>query len=195
MKVSDATRSLALLACATVLICDVTIIPAGASGQRFNESKYGFSLVIPQKWVEVPLNGSDINGILTKAVKTDPTLKNALSTQIESAAKKGIKFFAIGPIGSPPGKSFFEEVDAQVKIELSQAGFVHLVTGVKTLALGKALVVTYDIPKTTSGFLASGLQIYVKHTTHVDVITITSGSLTHDRKVAKIIEKSWKWSS
>jgi hypothetical protein len=138
-------------------------------------------------------------------------LKNALSTQIESAAKKGIKFFAIGPIegvtvpnvnifvssssGSPPGKSFFEEVDAQVKIELSQAGFVHLVTGVKTLALGKALVVTYDIPKTTSGFLASGLQIYVKHTTHVDVITITSGSLTHDRKVAKIIEKSWKWSS
>ncbi len=64
----------------------------------------------------------------------------------------------------------------------------------KKLPLGKAIAAAGNHPKTISGLIASGLRIHVKHTKPIDVLTVTSGSPSHDRSAATLIERSWRWS-
>jgi hypothetical protein len=186
-----------------------TAVPASAAGTRVVEPQYGFAFRLPAKWVQVPLDGSDISGLLAIATKADPSLENALSAEVKQAAEKGIKFFAVGPVvgtqtpnmnifvgsagGAPAGNAFFKVAAAQVKISLAQAGMKNLKTSVVKFQSGKALQVTYSISANPPVSAMYGDQIYVVHKSNLDVITFTSTSTASAQRVASVVEKSWSW--
>lgn len=192
-----------------VSVVGLDAAPATAAETHVNESKYGFSFSMPSNWVQVPLNGSDISGLIARATKDDPSLDNALSSQIKKAAAQGIKFFAIGPVQgrvSPnlniivtssstglTGKAYFQAADAQVKIELTQAGVEDLKTSVLRLHMGKALQVSYSIPTRAFGVTEHGVQLYVTHKSQLYILTFTSSALKNARAMAHEVEDSWHW--
>jgi hypothetical protein len=200
-------RVLAFLVVSAALSGLLTL-PA-AAGTRVQETKYGFSFSLPTKWTPVPLNGGDISGILDQATKSDPSLKGALTKEITKAAKSAIKFFAFGPIhdnfasniniivtssaGYSTGPSYFGVADSQVKIELTQAGFMDLKTSVVQLPMGKELEATYDLPVSLSGVPAQGLQLYIKHKAYIEIITFTSTLRSTNVAAAHVLEDSWQW--
>ena len=201
-------RSLAFLVVSGA-VAGLLALPAAAAGTRVDESKYGFSFSLPTKWIKIPLNGSDISGILDQATKADPSLKSALTKEVTQAAKGTIKFFALGPIqhkfasniniivvssaGYPTNSSYFSVADSQVKIELTQAGFKDLQTSVVQLPMGKEIEATYNLSVKLSGVPAQGLQLYLKHKTHIDIITFTSTTKSTNLAAAKVVEDSWQW--
>ncbi len=184
-------------------------LPADAAGTRVNETKYGFSFSLPVKWVPIPLNGGDISKILVKATKADPALKKGLTKEVEQAAKSAVKFFAIGPIsnafasniniivessaGLPTGPSYFSIIEPQIKAQLIKAGFKDLQTAVVQLAMGKEITATYQLPTGVAGGVVQGLQLYVRHRSHVEIITFTSSTKSTDHSAATVLEDSWKW--
>jgi hypothetical protein len=184
---------------------------AFASGPQVKDAKYGFSFSLPAQWVQVPLNGSDIKGLLAQATKNDPTLENAITLQVKNAAAQGIKVFAIGPAsgafspnlnlavgsskGAPTGKAFFDAIDAQEKLQLVQSGLVHVTSKVVKLHLGKVLEVTYGLPKSLASVPAWGTQIVIEHKKHIDFLTITSLTVATNSSTLGIVAQSWKWAN
>jgi len=184
---------------AMVALC---ALPAGAAGTRVNETKYGFSFSLPAKWVSIPLNGVDISKILGKATKADPALKKGLTKEVKQAAKNAIKFFAVGPIsnafasniniivessaGLPTGSSYFSLIEPQIKAQLTKDGFEGLQTAVVQLAMGKEITATYHLPTGVAGEFAQGFQLYVRHKSHVEIITFTSSAQSIDHRAATV---------
>jgi hypothetical protein len=182
---------------------------ASAAGTRFNESKYGFSFSLPSKWLQVPLNGGDIKSLLAKATKDDPSLENALSAEIKKAAAERIKFFAVGPIQgfvSPnlniivtsagttlSGKAYWQEADPQIKVELTEVGVKDLKTAIKKFTFGESLVAKYSIPTKEFGTSERGVQLYVRHKSQLDIVTVTSTTVKSVEGVATVLEDSWQW--
>ncbi len=195
-----------IAAAAMVALC---ALPAGAAGTRVNETKYGFSFSLPVKWVTIPLNGADISKILGRATRADPALKKGLTKEIEQAAKSAVKFFAVGPIsngfasniniivessaGLPTGPSYFSVIEPQIKAQLTKAGFEDLKTAVVQLAMGQEITATYQLPTGVAGGVVQGLQLYVRHKSHVEIITITSTTKSADHRAATVLEDSWQW--
>jgi hypothetical protein len=183
--------------------------PSGASSNRFNVLKGGFSIALPANWLHVPLDGTDINGILKSASKDNPQLKGALSKEVVQAAKKGVSFFAFGPIsngfvanvniivtsagGEPKGSSYFGAVDAQLKVQLAAAGFKDLKASIRQLPMGKGIYVDYDLSSGAGKPPAQGLQLYLRRNGKVDIITFPSTSQKTDKAAATVLEDSWKW--
>jgi hypothetical protein len=203
-------RSFLAVALVGTAVLLLSATPASAAGQRINEPKYGFSFSLPPKFVPVPLNGSDISGLLATATKNDPALENALSSQVKAAAQQGIKFFALGPVtgtvnpniniyvassaGAPTGSAFISAADAQAKMGLTQAGMKSVNSGVVKFPIGKTLVVTYSIPVSGGASPAYGVQTYLQHKGYFEVVTFTSGSLASSESSAKMVMNSWHWS-
>jgi hypothetical protein len=182
---------------------------ANAATATVTDLKDGFSFVLPAKWVEVPLNGSDISALLAQATKKDPSLENAIDAQVKNAAKQGIRVFAIGPVsrnfspnlnigvessaGAPTGAAFFSAADAEEKLQLAQSGLTNVRTHDATLRFTKVLEVSYALPKSLAGVASSGLQVVFEHTTHVYFLTITSLSAATNKETLKSIASNWRW--
>ena len=86
----------------SVLLAAVLVLgetgASASSGTVLKEPQYGFSFQLPANWKQVPLDGSDVTALLNSASHDDPTLANALSSEVTSGAAKGMKVFAIGPL-------------------------------------------------------------------------------------------------
>jgi hypothetical protein len=208
MKTKNTSRVASILALSALLTLSSSALAAGADA-RVTDTKDGFTFLLAPKWIEVPLNGSNIKALLTQATKNDPSLKKSIDNQVKNAAKEGIKIFAIGPIankfaanlnvgvessaGAPTGAAFFSAVKSQEKSQLAAAdiGDVH----VRDVALpfANAVEVSYELPKSVAGVPASGLQVVFEHTTHVYFLTITSLTGTSNAQTLKDVASNWKW--
>jgi hypothetical protein len=177
------------------------------SGSAIHEPKYGFSLKLPSQWNKLPLDGSDITSLLNTATHNDPTLANALSTEVRQATKQGIKVFAIGPLlagsvpnvsiatessaGSPSGSVFPPAAAVQAKISLAQAGAEQIETSVVHNRLGSAAQVRYTLPLKTG--TVHGVQFYVRHTSRIVIITVTTLKAASSQSAARVMVNSWRW--
>jgi hypothetical protein len=183
-------------------------VSAGASGVVIKEPQYGFSFSLPAGWKQVPLNGGDVTALLKAATHDDPSLSNALSSEVASAASKGIKIFAVGPVsgsvasnvnvivssaaGAPTGRAFAQAAEAQAKIELTQVGATNLKTSIVNNALGTAGQVTYQLHLKNAG-PEFGEQVYVQHKSSVEIVTVTTASKASSQATAQVIGNSWRW--
>lgn len=181
---------------------------AGASsGAVIREPQYGFSFKLPANWKQVPLDGSDVTALLNAATHDDPTLANALDSEVTSAASKGMKVFAIGPLarstvpnvnvivtssaGAPTGRAFAQTAIAEAKIEFTQVGASHLTTSIIKNRLGTSAEVAYElIVQSTVEF---GEQLYVQHGANVEIVTVTTSSPASTRSNTQLIVDSWRW--
>ena len=171
------------------------------------EPKYGFSLRLPSKWTAIPLNGSDISSLLKSATHDDPSLSNALNSQVEAATKQGIKVFAVGPLlgsfvpnlsiadesssGAPSGNAFPPAAAVQAKISLGEAGATQVKTSVVHNRLGAVAQVLYHLPLKTG--TVSGLQLYVEHGTRITIVTVTTPSTAVGLSVSRTLVAQWRW--
>ena len=182
---------------------------AGASsGVVIKEPQYGFSFTLPSNWQQLPLNGSDVTALLNAATHDDPTLANALDSEVISAASKGIKVLAIGPVvgstvpnanvivlssaGAPTGSAFAQEAVAEAKIELAQVGASQIKTSIVKNRLGTSAQATYELNlKTTAPEF--GEQFYVQHKSYVEIVTVSTSNLTSTQSNGQLIIDSWRW--
>jgi hypothetical protein len=192
---------------AVLLLMGETVAGA-ASGVVISEHQYGFSFTMPPNWKQVPLNGSDVTALLNAATHDDPSLANALDSEVTSAASKGMKVFAIGPVlwsavpnlnvivssaaGAPTGREFAQEAAAEAKIELTQVNASHVQTSIVTNRLGTTAKATYQLAVKGSS-TEFGEQFYVQHKNYVDIVTLTTTSSTTTRSIAQRIVNSWRW--
>jgi hypothetical protein len=183
---------------------------AGASsGTVVKEPHYGFSFRLPISWKQVPLDGGDVKSLLNAATHDDPALANSLDSEIVSQASKGMKVFAIGPVsgagaptvnvivlsaaGSPSGRPFAQAAVAEAKIEYVQLSATSYQASVVTNQLGTTAMGSYDLSTSGTGGHQFGIQYFVRHKSHIDVITVTTASKASTQSAAKTIVKSWRW--
>jgi hypothetical protein len=182
---------------------------AGASsGALVKIPQYGFSFRLPNGWKSVPLNGGDVKSLLNAATHDDPSLSNALDSQVVSETSKGMKAFGIGPIsngaapdvdvivisaaGSPSGREFASAGVTEAKIEYAQIGAVHYKASVVNDRLGEAATGTYQLKGKSLG-IQYGAQYFVRHKSHIYVVTVTTPSAASTQSDAATIVDSWKW--
>ena len=182
---------------------------AGASsGVVIREPQYGFSFDLPANWKQVPLNGSDVTALLNAAAHNEPALANALNGEVTSAASKGMKVFAVGPLvgstvpnvnviisssaGAPTGRAFAQAAVAQAKIALTQVGANHIKASIAENRLGRSAQVTYELNLKTAG-LEFGEQFYTQHKGNVVVVTVTSSQSPSTQSNAHLILNTWRW--
>ncbi len=191
------------------LLCLLGETGAGAaSGVTVSEHQYGFSFTLPANWKQVPLNGSDVTALLNAATHDDPALASSLDSEVTSAASKGMKVFAIGPVsgssvpnvnvivssasGAPTGREFAQEAATEAKIELAQINASHVKTSTVTNRLGTAAKATYQL-----AFKGSvpqfGEQFYVQHKANIDIVTVTTSSSSATQSNAQRVVNSWRW--
>ena len=184
-------------------------LPSGASGGVVVDRHDGITFSLPAKWSQVPLNGNDFLYFLSQAAKHNPAFKSAVTTQMKQMAKRGAKIFAVGPYqqdflsnvnvivvsapGSPTGQAFFTAAQAQLKVELTSAGFRGLQFKVVSFPFGKALQGTYHLGLAGQTRPVQGLQLYIPHKSHIAIVTFTSLDQSTDQSVSTIVGQSWHW--
>jgi hypothetical protein len=194
---------------AVVALTTLGFLPSAAAGSSVTEKQYGFSFSLPSHWQQIPLDSRDIGAILKQATKSVPTLANVLDSQVEQAAKQGIKVFAVGPIsgdafpnlniavessaGSPTGSAFLSAAAPEVKIVLTESGARNLSVSPVKLRFGEALEATYILRAKSSLHPLEGLQLYIEHGAFVYVITFTSLSADGNQSTARDVANSWRW--
>lgn len=209
MRVLMSTPRAALLLAGVVAIVVVAAEPGGAAGARIRESKYGFSFTVPANWTQVPLNGAKVNTILNKALKADPALKASFVKEVEEAPTNKTVFLAIGSVlddfatnvniivtssaGYPDNNSYFAIADSQIKGDLAGGGFEGITVSVVHLPFGEELEATYSAHLATSDSYVYGLQLYIKHKSHIEIVTFTSSSQSVDVAATEAMVKSWQW--
>jgi len=186
-----------------------TCLPAGASGAKVLDVKDGFSFSLPSGWLQIPLTGKDVSGLLDAATRADPALKTSLSNEVKQYVKKGVKVFVVGPIvrgeasninaivtstaGLPSGAAYFDELGVQVKIGLATIGAQNVVTSKVTFANGTQLQAKYSLPTSMIKNGAYGVQLYVRHLSRLVVITCTSATRAASQRIAREVESTWAW--
>jgi hypothetical protein len=203
-------RSSVVLAAAGVCVAGWNGWAAAAQGTKINSAANGFAFVLPAGWKSIPVNGSNVSGLLKLAAKNDPKLAQTLNSQVEQATERGTKVYAIGPVsgqnapninvivtsgaGAPTGDAFASAVVGQAKQELSSVGATHVTASVVHSQLGATAQSTYTLPSSISkGSPLAGYQIYALHGSRVYVVTITTTSAALDRSVANKVKGSWTW--
>ena len=206
----------ALVATSALLVAGSLVMgasPAGAargavSGTVVNEAEYGFSFTLPVTWKQVPLNGTDVTALLNAATHDDPALANALSGEVSAAASKGMKVFAVGPLsgatlanlniivtssaGAPTGSAFAPAAVVEAKIGLTEIGAGHAKTSIVRNRLGTVAQVTYQLTLKNSP-PQFGIQFYALHKSHVDIISVTTSSMSESQAAARVIVNGWHW--
>ena len=211
MSVDRRTRRALSMGASAALLAFLLVVGASSAafsaGTVVKEPQYGFSFALPAGWQEVPLDGSDVTALLNIATHNDPSLTKALGSEVSSAPSKGMKVFAIGPAagssapnvnvivvssaGTPTGRSFAPAAIAEAKIEFAQLGVRHIKSSIVNNHLGRAAQVTYEL--TLNGIHEFGDQFYALHTSHVDIVTVTTGSVASSEADARIVVNSWRW--
>jgi hypothetical protein len=193
---------------AAVLLVLAATSAGASSAVTIKNSQYGFSFSVPANWKQVPLNGSDVKALLNAATHDDPSLTNALDSEVISASSKGMKVLAIGPVqglsspnvnvivtsaaGSPSGRAFAPAAIAQAKIEFAQVSATHVKTSIVSNRLGNVARVTYELSTKTSG-TEYGAQYYARHKSNLEIVTITTSSQASTQSDSQLIVNSWRW--
>ncbi len=202
----------ALITASALLMTGVFALGEGSAGATspsvVSEPTYGFSFTLPAGWKQVPLNGGDVTALLNAAVHNDPTLANALSGEVSSAASKGMKVFAVGPVsgstvanlniivtsssGAPTGNAFAPAAVAEAKIGLAELRASDPKTSVVHNRLGTVAEATYEL--TLKGSPAQfGTQFYVLHGSHIEIISVTTSSRSGSQADARAMVNGWRW--
>jgi len=212
MKGDRSRRRIAILGLSTLVIAAILAeagVSAGADSRiQIREPQYGFSFALPANWKQVPLDGSDITDLLNTATHDDPTLANGLSTEVKAGAAKGMKVFAIGPIvgssvpnvnvivassaGEPTGHAFAQSSVTEAKIEFAEIGAQQIKASIVHTRLGLVAEVTYMLNIKNSAPLF-GSQLYLLHTSHVDIVTATTPKASESRSDLQLVIESWQW--
>jgi len=200
--------AVALTLCVAPLVMTSSV--AGASGATVRDAKDGISFSLPTAWLQIPLTGKDVSGLLAAATRADPALKSALSSQVQQYVKKGVRIFAVGPIvraiasninvivassaGLPTGPTYFDQMGVQVKIGLATIGASNIVTTPIAVATSRQLEATYSLTSAAVKGTAYGVQLYIRHRSNLAVVTVTSASEATSRRIAHDVESTWAWS-
>jgi hypothetical protein len=177
------------------------------SGVEVKEPQYGFSFALPASWKQVPLNGTDVTSLLNAATHDDPSLTNGLSSEVESAASKGVKVFAIGPVsglsvpnvnvivgtntGGLTGRSFAQSQAAEAKIEFTEIGATHIKESIVRYRAGTAAQLTYELG--VEGSEVIGTQVYLEHNSHIEIVTVSTPTAADSQSNMRLIMDSWRW--
>lgn len=196
------------VALAAVLLLMGDASAGASSGVVIKEPQYGFSFTLPSNWKQVPLNGSDVTALLNAETHDNPTLANALDSEITLATSKGIKVFAVGPVvgstvpnlnvivtssaGDPTGSAFAQAAVAEAKIEMTQVGASHLKASIVKDRLGTSAQATYELSLKSTG-PEFGEQLYVQHKSYVEIVTVSTSSRISTQSNARLIVDSWRW--
>ena len=202
-------RRMMVITCVVGATVVTEALPSGASGRVVIDKQDGLTFSLPAKWSQVPLNGNDFLYFLNQAAIHNPALKSAITTEVKQMAKQGAKIFAVGPYqqnflsninvivvssaGAPTGQAFFTAAQAQLKVQLTSAGFKDLKFKVASFPFGKALEGTYRLGLTGQAKTVHGLQLYILHKSRIAIVTFTSLSPTTDLSVATTVGRSWHW--
>ena len=201
-------RSLGTLVCGASLAgaaLVATAPPGAAAGSRVTDAPDGFSLILPGRWHEVALSGSDIGALLGNAAKDDKAIDQAAVQQALNEEKKGLKFFAFSStpedngnffpnmnVGIYQGSAPASLLDAQAKIELTQIGAHAIRVTQVSYPSGRAVEATYTIalnPTTT----LYGTQVYTEHAGSVYIATFTAGEKAVEARAAATVMPSWRF--
>lgn len=197
--------ALAVALAVVALTLGTTRPASGATGSRVTDSTDRFSVVLPQGWDQVSLSGSDIGAIVGNAHKAAPGFSQSAISDAQSAAKQGLKFFAVSSAGEYGG-SFFANMnvgvypgslstsllDAQVKIQLAQTGVKNIKTKTAKFAFGSAIEGTYNIAA-TGGATLYGTQFYAPHAGNIYIVTFTDANRSQGAKSAAAAMGSWRF--
>ncbi len=183
--------------------------PAYASTKSvIADPDHAFSFTLPANWKQVPLNSGDVTSLLNAATHDDPALTNALNGEVRSAAAKGLRVFALGPVngssvpnvnvivtssaGAPPGSGFASALAAEAKIELTEADATHIKTTTVHDRLGSTAQATYelDLPHVATQY---GEQLYALHQSHIEIVTVTTSNVVSTKSIAHAVATTWRW--
>ncbi len=184
-------------------------VTASAAGTTITVAKDGFSFTLPSTWIQIPLSKNALSSAYDEVSKRDPSLKNILSKDVTSALKTGTKALVVGPVENgflsnvsvyvasskslPSGKAFLSGMGTQLEETYPGYKFRDLKISIKRLAMGSVVNATYRPPTSlkSTGYID---QIFIDHKTHYEIVTVTTSSLTTDKKVLKELAGSWVWS-
>jgi hypothetical protein len=97
----------------------------------------------------------------------------------------------VSAAGTPTGRNFAPAAIAEAKIEFAQLGASHIKSSIVNNRLGRSAQVTYEL--NLNGIHEFGDQFYALHTSHVDIVTVTTGSFANSQADARIVVNSWRW--
>ena len=199
------------LLCVTTVM--ITALPASAAsaatasakatGNRVTSTKYGFTFLLPKGWNEVALTGKDVGALMGAASKASSSLKKALTSQVQSAASKGLKVFAISStaengsffpnvnVGIYNGTTSVANMDVQAKIQLTTAGAKDIKTKNVHFKFGNALEANYAIP--TTGSTVFETQVYAFHGGQTFITTFSAVKQSVEVNAASTVMPSWQF--
>jgi hypothetical protein len=190
-----------LLAAALAL----TALPAGATGgHRVTDSKDGFLLVLPPGWNQIALTGSKV-GSLLGAGPEDPSIKAILAPQAQSAAAKGLKFYAVAlsqlngtflpviNVGIFKGSGSKKILDPEVKGFAAEAGGSSITVKNVTLRLGPAVETTYVLVSKSGSPAVWETQVYAPHSGKIYVATFSALTQPAVELTAAVVMGSWRF--
>ena len=194
---SVAAFGASLLMCANVFVGSVAV----AASTRTNVAKYGISFDLPKDWTQVSLTPGDIGALLGNASKVNASVKSFLTTQATAVAKKGLKFFAVGPgghasvnIGIFSGTEPLAGLDATAKLGVSSLGAAQVRTKVVHFTFGSAIEVTYSLSVSGSTAPVYGTQFYASHKNKTYITTFSSQDGAEENAAASTMMPTWRFS-
>ena len=189
-------------ACLLLLASVFTDTATLAASTRTSVAKYGISFELPKNWTAVSLTPGDIGGLLGSASKVNAKLKSFVASQAASAAKKGLKFFAVNPGGSATvnigifgGSGTLPELDATAKLGMSSIGATNVQTKAVHFKFGSAIRVTYALAVTGSATTVYGTQFYASHNAKSYITTFSSQNRAQEEAAASFMMPTWRFSS
>jgi hypothetical protein len=178
---------------------------SAASGNRATNAQYGYTFVLPKGWNEVSLSSSDVGALLGGAAKLNAGLKQALTSQVQSAAAKGLKTFAVRAsqesggffaninVGVFAGTASNADLGLQVKIQLTSAGAKSVTTKTVHFPLGSAIEATYTLALTSSGQTVYGTQVYAGHGGSTYIVTFSAVNKSLETRAATTVMPTWRF--
>jgi hypothetical protein len=196
----------ALTGMAAALALTTSVLPASAaSGNRVTNAKYGYTFVLPKGWNEVSLSHSDVGKLLGGAAKLNAGLKQALTSQVQSAAAKGLKTFAVRAVqesggffaninvGVFAGSASNSDIGVQVKGQLISAGANNVTTNGVQFPFGSAVEATYTLALTSTGQTVYGTQVYASHAGSIYIVTFSAVEQPVETKAATTVMPTWRF--
>ncbi len=145
------------------------------------------------------MSGDDVGALIGSASKVDPTIKASLSAQAESYAKKGLKFFAVGPgdeanvnIGIFDTALPIAQLQVQVKLALGSIGGKNIHIKKTHFSFGSAVTGTYTVPLAT-GSSVYGTQVYASHGGRTYIVTFSGGKKSVEAAASVSMMRTWQF--
>jgi hypothetical protein len=94
--------------------------------------------------------------------------------------------------GEPTGHAFAQSSVTEAKIEFAELGAQQVKASIVHTRLGVVAEVTYILNIKNSAPLF-GSQLYLLHTSHIDIVTATTAKAADSRSNLQLVIESWQW--